>query len=73
MIFLILLSSGEIPPCMQRIFSSIRAATGMVLKQSIKIFHIFNEYFLLPTNILCVTFIVKTIEFVDLSGFVVPS
>lgn len=31
--------SGERPPCMQRIFSSIRAATGRQLKQSVNIFH----------------------------------
>jgi hypothetical protein len=30
--------SGESPPCMQRILSSMTAATGRQLKQSVKIF-----------------------------------
>ncbi len=33
------LRSGERPPCIHRIFSSIRAATGKQLKQSVKVFH----------------------------------
>lgn len=39
---------GLSPPCMQNIFSSIRAQTGMTLKTSEKIFHSFKLYFLLP-------------------------
>ena len=33
-------NSGDNPPCMQRIFSSIRAATGRQLKQSVNTFQI---------------------------------
>ena len=39
---------GLSPPCMQNIFSSIRAQTGMTLKTSENIFHSFKLYFLLP-------------------------
>lgn len=39
---------GLIPPCMQRIFSSMRAHTGITLKTSEKTFHSFRLYFLLP-------------------------
>jgi hypothetical protein len=35
-------SSGDRPPCMHRIFSSMMAAMGSVLKQSVKIFHSFT-------------------------------
>jgi hypothetical protein len=31
--------SGESPPCMQKIFSSMIAAMGRQLKQSVKVFH----------------------------------
>ena len=43
-------SSGESPPCMHNIFSSIRADTGRQLKQSVKVFHNLIEYLLLPIN-----------------------
>lgn len=43
-------SSGDSPPCMQKILSSISAATGRQLKQSVKVFHSFMLYLLLPTN-----------------------
>jgi len=43
-----LASSGESPPCIQRILSSIRAATGRQLKQSVKAFQSFILYLLLP-------------------------
>ena len=36
------------PPCMQRMRSSMTAATGMALKQSIKKFHTLVEYLRLP-------------------------
>ena len=42
-------SSGLNPPCMQRIFSSTIAETGKQLKQSVKVFHSFILYLLLPT------------------------
>ena len=32
-------SSGERPPCMQKIFSSMMAAMGKQLKQSVNVFH----------------------------------
>ena len=46
--WLILVSSGPIPPCIQNILSYMRAARGRELKTSTKIFHILREYFLLP-------------------------
>lgn len=46
--FLIFNNSGLIPPCMQSIFSSMTAATGIVLKVSMKCFHSFSENFRLP-------------------------
>ena len=41
-------SSGESPPCMHNIFSSIRAATGRQLNASVNVFHNLIEYRLLP-------------------------
>lgn len=40
--------SGERPPCIHSILSSMRAATGMQLKQSTKDFHNFTLNLLLP-------------------------
>ena len=40
--------SGDKPPCMHRILSSISAATGKQLKQSIKVFQSLILYRLLP-------------------------
>ena len=37
------IKSGESPPCMQRIFYYIKAATGIQLKQSTKDFQSFVE------------------------------
>jgi len=34
-------NSGDKPPCIQNIFSSITAATGRQLKQSVNVFHNF--------------------------------
>lgn len=45
---LMLVRRGLMPPCMQRMRSSMMAATGRVLKQSMKYFHILVEYFRLP-------------------------
>ncbi len=42
------LSCLLIPPCTQRMRSSMTAATGRALKQSTKIFHILVEYLRLP-------------------------
>jgi len=39
-------NSGLKPPCMQRIFSSIKAATGKKLKQSENYLYILIEYLL---------------------------
>jgi len=39
------------PPWQQKIFSSIMAAIGRQLKQSVKVFHSFMLYLLLPANI----------------------
>ena len=47
-IFLTLLSSGLIPPCMHNIFYSMTAAMGMVLKQSMKVFQSLRLNFRLP-------------------------
>jgi hypothetical protein len=43
-----LFKSGESPPCMQKIFSSMMAATGKQLKQSVNVFHILMLYRRLP-------------------------
>lgn len=40
--------SGESPPCMHKILSSIKAATGRQLKQSMKVFQSLILYRLLP-------------------------
>lgn len=67
-----LVSSGESPPCMQRIFSSMRAATGRQLKQSVKVFQSLIEYRLLPDDkFISFTFIIKAIDSVDGCAFVV--
>lgn len=44
-------SSGESPPCMQKIFSSMTAATGKQLKQSVNVFHSLMLYRLLPVTV----------------------
>ena len=41
-------SSGESPPCIHKILSSIKAATGRQLKQSMNIFQSLMLYLLLP-------------------------
>jgi hypothetical protein len=38
-----LFNSGDRPPCIQRIFSSINADTGKQLKQSVNVFHSYTE------------------------------
>ena len=45
---LTLCKSGERPPCMHNIFSSISAMMGIALKTSTKYFQIFRLYLLLP-------------------------
>lgn len=42
--------SGESPPCMHKILSSMIAATGIQLKQSTNDFHSLVEYLFLPTS-----------------------
>ena len=42
--------TGESPPCMQKIFSSMSAATGRQLKQSVKVFQILMLYRRLPAR-----------------------
>ncbi len=42
--------TGESPPCMQKIFSSMSAATGRQLKQSVKVFQILMLYRRLPAH-----------------------
>ena len=46
---LTLCMSGDRPPCIQRIFSSIKAMIGIALKTSTKYFHILRLYLLLPS------------------------
>lgn len=46
--WLIFVSSGPIPPCIQNILSSIKAAKGKELKRSTNIFQTLTEYFRLP-------------------------
>lgn len=43
-----LLRSGDRPPCIQKIRSSMMAAIGKQLKQSVNVFHNLMEYLLLP-------------------------
>ncbi len=45
-----LLRSGDSPPCMQKIFSSMMAATGKQLKQSVNVFQILMLYLRLPAK-----------------------
>lgn len=78
-----LCKSGERPPCMQKIFSSMMAATGKQLKQSVNVFHNLILYRLLPSarckfsvhwkNGWKRTFIVKSIDAVDACRFVVTA
>ena len=42
--------SGDNPPCIVKIFSSIIAAIGKQLKQSVKVFHNLTWYLRLPIN-----------------------
>lgn len=65
--------SGESPPCIQSILSSISAATGRQLKQSMKVFHSLMLYRLLPKIISFVTFVIKAINSVDWGAFVISS
>lgn len=46
-----LCKSGERPPCMQKIFSSMMAAIGKQLKQSVNVFQSLMLYLRLPTEI----------------------
>ena len=46
----ILFKSGDRPPCMVKIFSSIMAAMGRQLKQSVNVFHNFILYLLLHSS-----------------------
>ncbi len=47
---------------MHRIFSSIKAATGIQLKQSTKDFQILEEYLFLPKLSRVVTFLVEAVD-----------
>lgn len=44
------LRSGDNPPCMVKIFSSIIAAIGKQLKQSVKVFHSLMLYLRLHSS-----------------------
>lgn len=46
-----LVSSGDKPPCIQKILSSTTAATGRQLKQSVNVFHNLILYLRLPNKI----------------------
>ena len=54
-------SSGDSPPCIQKIFSSTIAATGRQLKQSVNVFQSLMLYRLLP-GIVCVSVCVGSSE-----------
>ena len=45
--------SGDNPPCIVKIFSSIMAAMGRQLKQSVKVFHNLMLYLRLPEINIC--------------------
>jgi hypothetical protein len=51
LIYSIFVNSGDKPPCIQKIFSSIKAATGRQLKQSVNNFHNLILYLLLPAKL----------------------
>ena len=78
--------SGDNPPCMVKIFSSMMAAMGRQLKQSVNVFHSLILYLRLPyTNQYKFgeqsrrgerewdTFIVKSVDPVDACTFMVSS
>lgn len=69
-------SSGDSPPCMQKIFSSIIAATGRQLKQSVNVLQSLMLYLRLPLrlqNFSCLTFVVKSIHSIDGRALVISS
>jgi len=72
MSMLILVSSGPIPPCMQKILSSIKAASGRQLNTSVNSFHTLSEYFLLPSITKKHTLIIEPINLIDLRRLVIP-
>ena len=76
--------SGESPPCIHIIFSSITAAIGKQLKQSVKIFQSFILYRRLPiggeneirytkNNNKKLTFIIKSIYTIDTCTFMITT
>ena len=78
----ILCKSGDRPPCMVKIFSSIMAAIGRQLKQSVKVFHSLILYRRLPTcgvstctheRVYSLTLVVEAIDAVDTRALVITS
>lgn len=65
--------SGESPPCMHRILSSISAATGRQLKQSMNVFQSLILYRLLPKLKNFFTFVIKSVNSVDRGTLMVSS
>lgn len=65
--------SGDNPPCMHKILSSMRAATGRQLKQSMKVFQSLMLYRLLPEIIVKFTFVIKSVNSIDWRAFVIAS
>ena len=68
--------SGDNPPCMVKIFSSIIAAIGRQLKQSVKVFHNLILYLRLPdVNSIWDrnTFIIESVDPVNTGALVVSS
>lgn len=45
---------------------------GIALKVSVNTFHNFSEYLRLPKNTPVYTFVIKSIQLVNLCGFVIP-
>jgi hypothetical protein len=68
--------SGDKPPCIVKIFSSMMAAIGRQLKQSVKVFHSLMLYLRLPIiSAIKVgwTFVVESVDPVDACTLMVPS
>lgn len=63
--------SGDNPPCIQRILSSISAATGRQLKQSVKVFQSLMLYRRRPTFNRWITLIIEAVYAIDAGTLVV--
>jgi hypothetical protein len=67
--------SGDNPPCIVKIFSSMIAAMGRQLKQSVNVFHNLILYRRLPRLIISRggTFVIEAVDSVDTGAFMVTA